>query len=368
MNEPYRLRYTNQIVGAFLLILLLFLIVLSILLLRASDYFVEQDHYWIEIAQEDIDDLHKGADVMILGERAGKVENIRYVDDSDKVRVNLAIDPQKSSEIFSDSIVLLERKYGIGTPILDIRRAKSANGAMVPLLPGNQLANFRGEADRIDQMAHEVESVSESVRRIQQKLDPTLSGIEQAADRFRGSLDNSIDPTLSQTMKASDSFYQTNEAIRPEALETLQTVRKATENLESQVESLTTKIELLVENDMRDTLVDVRESTDDISAAASRVNQSSVTVTESISETLRTLRDAAEEIHQLATETREVVRIVRKEANELPGTTQRVNETVSDTQDLVGEVRSHWLLRRYNTQPTSTPQVSPSSLRGGAVR
>ncbi|TWU43922.1 hypothetical protein Q31b_14540 [Novipirellula aureliae] len=369
MNEPLRLRYTNQIVGVFLLILLLFVIGLSVLLLQATDYFVEQDLYWIEIAQEDVDDLYKGADVMILGERAGAVDSIRYIDGSDRIRVNLRIDPTKSADIFTDSVVLLQRRFGLGNPILVIRRAHRDGASEAQSLPaGSRLENFHGEDDRIDQMAREVATVSDSVRKIQQKLDPTLTGIEQSAKRFTSSLDDSVDPALASTRRASDSVRVTSEAVRPEVVDTMQTVRTATENLESRIETLTGKIEQLVEKDVRRTLADVRESTDDISEAAKGVNQSTETVSEDIAETLAALRVAAEQVQQLATETREVVRMVRKEANDLPGTTQRVNDTVSDTQELVGEVRSHWLLRRYRDQSTASEQLSPSSVRGGSAR
>ena len=43
MNEPYRLRYTNQIVGAFLLVFLIFLFALSLLVFRVSDRFGRKD-------------------------------------------------------------------------------------------------------------------------------------------------------------------------------------------------------------------------------------------------------------------------------------------------------------------------------------
>jgi len=369
MNEPLRLRYTNQIVGAFLLILLLFVIGLSVLLLQATDYFVEHDMYWIEIAQEDVGELYKGADVMILGERAGNVDSIRYIDGSDRIRVSLKIDPTKSADIFTDSVVLMQRRFGLGKPTLVIRRAHRDRAIQAQPLPaGSRLENFRGEDDRIDQMAREVATVSDSVRKIQQKLEPTLTGIEQSANRFASSLDDSVDPAFASTQNASDSILATSEAVRPEVVETMQTIRTATENLESRIETLTKKIEQLVENDVRRTLADVRESTDDISDAAKGVNQSTQTASEDIAETLVALRLAAEQVQQLATETREVVRIVRKEAGDLPGTTRRVNDTVSDTQELVGEVRSHWLLRRYRDQATASQQLSPSSVRGGSAR
>ena len=125
MNDPYRLRYTNQAVGVFLLVILFLLLAFSVLVLRAGDYFVEKDRYWIDIPQEDIRDLYKGAEVMILGERAGEIESIRYIDATDKVRVNLSIDPNMSDQIFADSIVRQDRKFGLGTPILMIRRGET---------------------------------------------------------------------------------------------------------------------------------------------------------------------------------------------------------------------------------------------------
>ncbi len=96
MNEPYRLRYTNQIVGAFLVIVLLFVIVLLAVLLRAGNFLADQQNYWIEASQNDIGDLRKGAEVVILGERAGTVTDIQYVAQGDRVRVDLGIDPSST--------------------------------------------------------------------------------------------------------------------------------------------------------------------------------------------------------------------------------------------------------------------------------
>jgi ABC-type transporter Mla subunit MlaD len=368
MNEPFRLRYTNQIVGAFLLLSLLFLIVLSLLILRVNDYFVEMDVYWVKASQEQVSDLNKGAAVMILGERAGEVESIRYVEGTDQIRINLNIDPEMSSEIFQDSVVLLERKYGVGAPILVIRRRRPNGGALVPLPPGSQIVNFQGQADRVDQMAKEVESVSQSVRMIQEKLGPTLESIDTAAIRFRGSLETSVDPAFDRTGEAYDSFTETNETLRPDVLKTSEAIRSATKNLETRIETLTEKVEILVDQDMRSTLAEVRESSDDFSDAAKSVNRTSDDVNANVAKTLVDLREAIEQFRTLTDETREVIRIVRQEANDLPGTTASVKDTVSDTQDLVGEIRSHPLLRRYSKQARPTPQVSPSGVRGGSIR
>ena len=361
MNEPYRLRYTNQIVGIFLLVLLLFVIVLSLFLLRAGDYIAAKNRYWVEIGQDDVADLHKGAGVMMLGELAGEVENIGYLEGTNKIRVDLKIDASRSDEIFEDSELLLDRRYGVGAPVLVLRRGPLTTGQPVALKADSQIRNFRGESDRVDQMASEVESVSASIQQIQEKLD-------LIADRFGQTLNESADPAFDKTARASDSFYETNETLRPDVLETSQAIREATQSLETRIADLTDKVERLVEKDMRETLGEVRQSSDDFSATAKSVYQTSENVNQDVSKTLSDMRVAIEQVRALAEEARDVVEIVRQEANELPGTTERFNNTVDDTQDLVGEVRSHWLLRRYSNKPGPTQPVSPSAVRGGSVR
>lgn len=365
MNQTYRLRYANQIVGVFLLVVLVASIALSLVLLRAGDYLVEQDSFWVELAQDEIGDLHQGADVMILGQRAGNVDKIEYVDGSTQIRVSLSIDPDKSNQIFENSVVSLARKFGVGTPVLVIRRAVNPQGELVQLLSGSQIKGFQGTPDRIDQMSREVEAVSESIRLIQQTLAPTLVSMDSAAKRMEKTLDEAADPTLAQAGDASQSVYTTSEAVRPETLKTLQTMQSATENLESRITALTTTVEKLVKTDVKQTLADVRDSTEKIDKATLSVQQTAVETNENIAATLLRLQAAAVEVQQLARESRQLVRVVRSEADELPGTTERVNDTVSETQDLVGEIRSHWLLRRYSNQGSPTRQVSPASVRGG---
>lgn len=344
MSDPYRLRYTNQAVGVFLLVILLFLILLSILVLRAGDYLVEKDHYWIEIPQEDIRDLYKGAEVMILGERAGEIKSIRYVDSTDKVRVNLSIDPDKSGQIFADSIVRQDRKFGLGTPILMIQRGDTSGDMRSPLLPGSMLQIYEGESGRLDKVAGQVETVSESIRLMQEQLAPTLLSMTAASDQLQSTLETSAKPMLRESEMAASSFKETNETLRPKSIETLEVVQEATRTMRDQVTLLSKQ---------------VAQSADSVRLAADSVAKTSDETNQDIARTLASLRDAADQVQRLAVQTQELVRIVRGEADDLPGTTERLNETVSETQDLVGEIRGHWLLQNSRARNES---------RGGGVR
>ncbi len=353
MTDPYRLRYTNQAVGVFLLVILLSLLVFSVLVLRAGDYFVEKDHYWIEIPQEDIRDLYKGAEVMILGERAGEIESIRYVDASDKVRVNLSIDPDISDQIFPNSIVRQDRKYGLGTPILMIRRGERSGSSRESLPPGSRLRNYEGESDRLDRVAKQVETVSESIRLIQLQLDPTLLSMTAAADQLRSTLDTSAEPTMAESKRAASSFYETSEALRPKTIETLDAVQSATSAMEERISDLTLQV--------ADSAQSVRKAADSIANTSEDTNRD-------IAQTLLSLREAADQVQRLAVQTQDLVRVVRGEADDLPGTAERLNETVSDAQDMVGEIRNHWLLRNSRSRSSSTSPGMSSGTRGGSVR
>lgn len=352
MNDPYRLRYTNQAVGVFLLVILLVLIGMSVLVLRAGDYFIAKDHYWIEIPQEDIRDLYKGAEVMILGERAGEIDSIRYVDATDKVRVNLSIDPDMSDQIYVDSIVRQDRKFGLGTPILMIRRGETAGDRRERLPPGNPLVNYEGESDRLDKVAQQVETVSESIRLIQVQLDPTLASLTKVSDQLTSTLVTSAEPAMAESQKAAGSIYETSETLRPQTLETLDSMQTASRNFEQRVTELTQR---------------VADSADSVRLAADSIAKTSDDTNRDIAQTLSSLRDAAEQVERLAVQTQDLVRVVRGEANELPGTTEQFNETVSDTQDMVEEIRNHWLLRNSGGRGgLGSPGSSRS--RGGTVR
>ena len=76
MNEPYRLRYTNQIVGSFLAAFLLILFLLLVYTLRVS----RKVEYSLVLSEDQLSDLKSGAEVIILGESAGSVKSISYLD------------------------------------------------------------------------------------------------------------------------------------------------------------------------------------------------------------------------------------------------------------------------------------------------
>ena len=359
MNDPYRLRYTNQIVGVFLLILLLFMLVLLIFFVRINDILVEKDLYFVEATQNEVEGLRKGSEVLILGQRAGEVADISYIDDSSSdIRVSLMLHPDFRKEIFESSIIAMERRFGVGAPILVIRRSDRKGVDSSMLHPKQEIKRFEAEEDRLDQLAREVESVSRSITSVEKNLNPTLDKLSVSAEQLRITLKDDTSPAMQSVKKTSDE-------LRPETKDTLARIQSATDNLDKRITAVTIKLDTLIESDMKDTLAKITDASNSVNSAAGKVGDTSDNVDTGVADTLADMRDAAEKIEKFADEAREVVRLVKREANDLPGTSNKIKGTADDTRQLVGEIRSHWLLRRYTDQSPTTKQTSPAGVRGG---
>lgn len=368
MNVPNRLRFVNVLVGSFILVILLFLFVLLFYKLLISSEIKNSVDYHLFVTQEQLGSLAQDADVVILGKSVGQVGDIAFDDEKQKVKVTLRIKKDEQQKIFRDSEVLQQRRLTVGEPIIVIRRPEKPGQELEPLPPGSELTNYVEMSDPIDDVVGEVAEVSKRFAAIQEDLRDGLEELSNSSARFRGTLDQTADPALTETEKAAKSFLKTNEELRPKADTTLQSVTNATKSLEKKIGDLTDKVDKLVDQNIRTTLNNIDKTTGNIDQAAASIEKTSETTGEDVAKTLETIKEAAERVNQLAVDTQDLVRVLRGEANDLPGTTQRVNETVQDTQDLVGEVRSHWLLRRYSQKGKPSKQLAPSTIRGGSVR
>jgi len=357
MNEVYRLRYTNQIVGVFLLLFLVLMIVLSFTVFRLGNRFGAKERFWIEASEEEVHELHPGTEVLILGKPVGEVLDLSYLEDGSGVRVDIQLTKQNAAMVFEDSIVRLERKFGVGTPVLVIRRDSRQLSSSKPLSSNQRIQSFSSDLDRVDQLSDQVGQITKSFQEIQEVAEPTLESMRVTGERLQGSLDEAIDPAFRRSQQASDSFLETNEQIR-----------ETTVNLEGRMTELVERTEKMLDQDVRSTLSAIQRSNEVIEQAASQVGETSKTLDAEMIQTLSMVRETSEAIRQLATQTELLIEILNEEAEDLPGTTNRVNNTMSEAQQLVQEIRSHWLLRRYRQESSSTKQLDPSAIRGGFTR
>ena len=445
MNRSVRLRYANWIVGMFTLTILAGLIVLTAIVYRRGQYFEPPAMYYLDISQSEVGDLYAGAEVWMLGQRIGSVSDLRYIGQTSRVRVELSIRASMADQMTDDVEIHLERKFGVGTPLLRIRRpsspaggrpgnpptslsgetlspveatlhppfaagriatvsmtttqtpaASSSGGLSDPSLdkspldpvldatvvqnPPRRLRRFVGENDRLNKISDQVAKVAESVEAIRQKTVPTLDQIGRSADQ------------VAQTNRGVEA---TVEDLRPRAAATLQSIDSASKSIQGDshqiainvndaigsVNDAVGTVNAVVDREVRQAVDAVRQSADATRQASVRaeaaairageaaeaVRQTSENTDREVTQTLADLRQTSAEVRRLTRETLGVVRIVRDEADDLPGTADRVNDAIGQTQDLVEQIQDSWLLRKRR-RPTDSPRgVSPTSLRLSGV-
>lgn len=359
MNEPYRLRYTNQLVGGFLLVLFTSTIALGIAVTRVSRILVKPDRYFVNVNEDESTALQVGTEVVQLGKRIGQVEALEYADTDGLIKITLAIDPDYSKQITTGTELSLERKFGLGAAFIKVRRTAAHNQAAAPLAPGSALLNFQGEVDRVKRMSDDFDEVTESVQKVQQDLSPALNNIDLAANQVKGSFRNSVEPAFDQANRAFVSVERTSESFQLNATETLAELRSTTMNLNAQLSELIQKAEASADA--------ATSASDSVAKTTSNINLKTDKLKDEISETLKVIRDSLASIDSLTNETRDLVHVLQGEAEDLPGTTEQVRNSVEDTDRLVKEIRSHWLLRGVRQSVGATEQISPSSVRTQAA-
>lgn len=124
MNKPFKFRYVNEIVGAFVLVAVALLAAGILLAGRAQDWFVPIHEIRLEFPPEGSLGLQHGAEVQILGATAGRVGKIRVKDDG-SMYTTLEIKGDFIRFVRRDSQAIVKKKFGIaGDAFVEITQGR----------------------------------------------------------------------------------------------------------------------------------------------------------------------------------------------------------------------------------------------------
>ncbi|MCU0719256.1 MAG: hypothetical protein MUC83_06110 [Pirellula sp.] len=363
-NEPFRLRYANRIVGVFLLILLVSITSIAVMLANLSGVMTKRADYFCDLPESVAIDLVKGTEVLQLGEQIGRVVSLEYVEDSTQVRLKLSINPPYEQTLTTLSYLSLERKFGVGATYLKIRRLKNVGeSSPTALVPGDSIP-FITQDDPLNSVAGNVENASSSIRTIQTEMTPTLSSVKSASDSINLSVSEQINPAMKQSKAAFESMEATSNLLQEQS-----------RILSAEIQSLTDRTRDLIDKDVSQTLTSIvkasdaaKKASDTVAETSQRIDNKTDVTNDEILKTLEIMNKTLLLVQKLTTESRQVVQIIRGEADDLPGTTAQIKATADDSQELVNEIRSHWLLRNSRSPSSENKQISPSSFRAGGPR
>ena len=292
MKKPFKFRYVNEIVGAFVL-LVLFLVILGIIVTgRAQGWFEPTYEIRAEFPEEGTMGLRRGSEVRVLETPAGMVEDISPREDGVMEAV-MHVRGRFFQYVRDDSTGVVKRAFGVaGDSFVEITRGRGdplpAEGAYIPIIQDTELLDL-------------AESLLEEVR------ETTVPAIEE----LRRLLAESTG--LVQDLRDPDGDVQ----------ELLASLNRIMQGLEAG-EGAAGKI-------LRDPDV------------AAEVEVMLVSVQASLDEVNKILANVAEATDQLPRMTDRVA----GELEDVPGLVYQTQATLQEAEVLIEGIQRHWLIRRH---------------------
>ena len=291
-----RLRHANEWVGlAVLAAVVLFLgIILQAGVLR--DWFRTVHTLRIMLPESGVAGLSSGAEVEVLGTRVGTIRRV-VIDPHQKMYAEAELEDQAIAFVRRDSKAVIRRRFGLaGASYVDIARGMGERLDW-------QFAVIQGETERAP-----TESIGALIDEVRKKVFPILDDAGRA-------------------MRA--------------LAETLENVKKGEGNVGR----------LLVDDtlikDVEATIAQARTATEQIAALARTANaqDSGVPVLLSHAEqTLVSLQEIVQTLSKVAQEAPEIARNVESGTRNLGSLLTQTQQTVYTLDQLLTELRGHWLL------------------------
>ena len=306
MAKPFKFRYVNEIVGTFVLVVVLLLAIGIILAGRAQEWFVPKYHIGLDFPPEGSLGLKKGSEIEILGTTVGKIEGITVNDDG-SMRGEMLVKGDFIRFIRADSLAIAKKKFGIaGDAYVEITKGSGEvlpEDAKLTLLKDTEL----------------MEIAQNILNQIQDSTVPAINSIRKAVEEYTALAADMRDPKGPLFMLLSN----------------LEKITAGLEKGEGSAGQILRNPDLA--NQLNDILKQVNESLVKVQA-----------VLDDVKKTSAQLPPMAEK--------------VGGEVNDMPGLVLQTQETLREAERLIEGIQKSWIVRGYIVQPETGRLIKPSEV------
>ncbi len=383
LSRGHKLRYANQFVGAFILLVVGLLFVGMVVLIRSKNWLTPKVQIVAYLPEDDLNGLQVNTPVQILGERVGKVTSITYEtlrteelkewwpaterppNHFLRIDIEVAADAIKRLGTTTPRIHVRRRMAGVGDVYLELMRGRRREDFYVIQPEKSAQDEIRTMTELMGEVQRDFETIRETLERSSANFDESNGEIVKTSQRVR-QLSESLLELTPKLPKLADSVEQTSDDMRI----TSERVRMLSDSLLE----VTPKLPQIAESvertseDMRVTSERFRETTEQI-GRSNRQLQNVLTDAEEVSPRLLPI---AKQTQQLLQTSQVVADRLKDESESLPGTVNEFRDTIGGFQDTVGDaqqvidgLRQNWLIRRHVDQPEQPSRVPTSKVRVG---
>ena len=323
-----RLRYSDEWVGLLVIVAVLLFLEVAFEAGIVSRWFQSNATLRILLPEQGSAGLSPGADVEVLGTKAGEVTRV-VINANQQMYAEAAIDEQAIPFIRRDSVAVIRKRFGIaGAAYLDIGRGRGQ-----ALDWGYAVIPATTERDP-------TESVGTLIDQLRGKVFPILDDVGRTTHGLAELVDNM------QQGKGDIGRLLVDDTMVKEAEAVVASVQKSVGSIQSivvQLEDAAHEIAQLTKN--------VKLPQNGIAGLLKRIDAILV----SLQGTMQQLSQAAQHLPQIA-------RNVEGSSASLPSLLTQTQQAVHDLDQLVIQLRGSWLLGGGGprvTIPTRLPEVRP---------
>ena len=350
MRQTYRqsqYRYTNELVGLFVLIALLVFVAGLIYSGRVRDWFNPGETLRVVLPDDGLFGLTRGSTVEILGTDAGEVEDI-VIDPTQKIHANVRIDSQMAVFVRSDSMATIRKTFGIaGDAYLEITR-----GFGEPL--DWEYAVITAVSDR-----KPTDTVGDLINEMRTRIVPVIDDAQKAIRTFYEVADELRDPdkNLQQLLYSLNSIA--GRIDRGEGtLGRVLTQDKLARDLEAVIAHFKKETERMgaILGDLEKTMRNVAQFSGEIAAQSKNIPE----LVNSLKETLRSVEMAMKDLRRTTTELPRIAENVADASDTVPILVLQVQEVTLELERLIEQLQSVWWLGGGSGErPQPASRISP---------
>ena len=346
-----RFRYANQAVGIF--------VILTLIVFATAFLFSGQVREWLDpglrikviLPSDGLFGLSEGADVEILGTKAGTVLRI-VIHPDQQIHADVKIQSEMKPFVRRDSTAVIRKRFGVaGDSFIDISRGSGA-----PL--DWEFAVINASADRIP-----TESIGDILNDLRTKASPVIDDTQQAIRTLLTVLQEMQNPEgniqqLLANLKTVSGRIARGEGAIGRLLEE-----------EQMMDDLIGLIERLNQNiDHFDPLFkDLSVAVGNIAKISTRINEQSKDlpeITRKLKELLVFVKDVMEDLSRTTPQLPRIAENVSDATNNVPVLMLQTQQVLAELEQLIKQLQSSWLIgsKSGEKRPTNT-RLSPLEVR-----
>jgi len=322
-----RLRHTDEWIGALVLAAVALLLIAALQAGVLRDWFKPSAELRLVLPSSGLAGLEAGADVEILGTRAGRVAEI-VLDPSQQMYAMLEIDEQATAFIRRDSKAVIRRRFGVaGAAFVDISR---------------------GTGEEMDWTYAVIEAVTERA-----PTDSVSALIDEARQKIFPILDNAN--RVTQSLAEIAERINRGEGNVGRLLVDDSMVREAEATVGSARDAVAALNALMAE---------LQKSAGNLNALTQQVSgpDGVPAVLAQTDESLATLKKILDDVAVATQRMPAISKNVEGGTANLPALLTQLQVTIQKLDQLVAQLQRSWLLGGGGAQPQEPKQFSPSQV------